>query len=288
MELTKFKGQFGDVRVVVENEEPWFCLKDVCESLGLTSKGVAQRLGDGVISNYPIVDSLGREQVASFVNEDGLYDVILESRKPEAKAFRKWVTSEVLPSIRKNGLYATDDLLKKTLDDPDFLINILVKVRDERQARIEAEKIAAEQKEHINELSAAVSEMQVKCDYVEQILNSKEAITVTQLAADYGMSAKAMNKLLAHMKIQRKVNGQWVLYSKYVSYQYVDSKTYSIKDSKGGQHAAVNTLWRQRGRLFLYEELKKIGVLPILERGLDYKLDLDAILNREVEDAQYL
>lgn len=102
---------FGEIRTVInENGEPMFCLVDVCAALELTPKGVKQRLGDEVISNYPIIDTLGREQQALFVNEDGLYDTVLESRKPKAREFRKWVTSEVLPSIRKTGQYATKPL----------------------------------------------------------------------------------------------------------------------------------------------------------------------------------
>lgn len=111
---------FGNVRVAGTEVNPLFCLADVCKALGLSAKGVNQRLGDEVISNYPIADSLGRTQQALFVNEDGLYDVILDSRKPEAKQFRKWITSEVLPTIRKHGAYMTDNIIEKTLSDPDY------------------------------------------------------------------------------------------------------------------------------------------------------------------------
>lgn len=98
---------FGEIRTAVDDfGEPWFCLADICKALDLTAKGVRQRLDDGVISNYPITDALGREQQAIFVNEDGLYDAILDSRKPEARAYRKWITGEVLPSIRKTGGYS--------------------------------------------------------------------------------------------------------------------------------------------------------------------------------------
>lgn len=100
-------SEFGNIRVFIDEiNEPWFCLSDVCKSLDLTPKGVNQRLSDEVVSNYPIIDRLGRTQNALFVNEDGLYDVIFESRKPEARSFRKWVTSKVLPSIRKTGKYS--------------------------------------------------------------------------------------------------------------------------------------------------------------------------------------
>lgn len=107
--------QFGQVRTAGTSDNPLFCLADLCKALDLRQGDVRQRLTDGVVSTQPILDSLGREQVANFVNEDGLYDVILDSRKPEAKQFRKWVTSEVLPSIRKTGGYSVQQLSRKEL-----------------------------------------------------------------------------------------------------------------------------------------------------------------------------
>ncbi|WP_231553568.1 phage antirepressor KilAC domain-containing protein [Prevotella histicola] len=140
-ELRIFENpQFGKVRTAGTTDNPLFCLADVCNAVGLSAKGVNQRLSDEVISNYPIIDNLGRTQQALFVNEDGLYDVILDSRKPEAKAFRKWVTKEVLPSIRKHGAYMTDNIIERTLADPDYLIQLATTLKAERQKRIEAEQ----------------------------------------------------------------------------------------------------------------------------------------------------
>lgn len=116
-------SEFGKIRMVTEENEPWFCLRDVCKVLELTAKGVKQRLSDEVISNYPIEDTVGRIQNALFVNEDGLYDVILESRKPNARAFRKWITGEVLPSIRKNGGYIAN---QENLTPEQIVANALV------------------------------------------------------------------------------------------------------------------------------------------------------------------
>lgn len=107
--------QFGEIRTAGTPDEPIFCLTDLCKILSLDSSAVMRRLDGGVITSHPITDSLGRVQQANFVNEDGLYDVILDSRKPEAKAFRKWVTSEVLPSIRKTGSYSIEKLSRKEL-----------------------------------------------------------------------------------------------------------------------------------------------------------------------------
>lgn len=131
---------FGNIRVAGTEANPQFCLADVCKALGLSAKGVNQRLGDEVISNYPITDKLGREQQALFVNEDGLYDVILDSRKTEARQFRKWITSEVLPTIRKHGAYMTDDALQKAIQNPDFLIQLATELKNEKQKRLVAEK----------------------------------------------------------------------------------------------------------------------------------------------------
>lgn len=114
-----FKNEsFGEVRVAGTSEKPLFCLADLCSVLELRPNDVRQRLDDGVVSTHPITDSLGREQQANFVNEDGMYDVILDSRKPQARAFRKWITSDVLPSIRKTGSYSvkTEDV-KPTISD---------------------------------------------------------------------------------------------------------------------------------------------------------------------------
>lgn len=131
--------QFGKVRTAGTTDNPLFCLADVCNALGLQQGHVRERLDKGVVSTEPLVTA-GGVQNANFVNEDGLYDVILDSRKPEAKAFRKWVTKEVLPSIRKHGAYMTDNIIERTLTDPDYLIQLATALKDERQKRIEAEQ----------------------------------------------------------------------------------------------------------------------------------------------------
>lgn len=104
--------EFGEVRVIGSPENPLFCLADLCRVLDLIPSKVAQRLEKGVLSKYPLLTNGGIQEL-NFVNEDGLYDVILDSRKPEARKFRKWVTSEVLPSIRKTGGYVSDVALDR-------------------------------------------------------------------------------------------------------------------------------------------------------------------------------
>ena len=124
---------FGNIRVAGTEENPQFCLADVCKALGLTAKFVNQRLAKEVVSNHPL-ETAGGTQQALFVNEDGLYDVILDSRKTEARQFRKWITSEVLPTIRKHGAYMTEGALQKAIQNPDFLIQLATELKNEKQS----------------------------------------------------------------------------------------------------------------------------------------------------------
>ena len=131
---------------------------------------------------------------------------------------------------------------------------------EEKQKQIEA------QTAQINELDSAVKEMQPKVTYVDTILSSKETVTTTQIAQDYGKSAKAFNILLRNFGIQRKVGGQWILYAKYISFGYVQSETVSITHSDGRVGSIMHTKWTQKGRLFLYNELKEHEILPLIEK----------------------
>ena len=166
---------FGQVRVIEINGEPWFCLSDVCRVLEIGNPSqVKTRLEDGVITNEVIVDGLGRKQTVTFVNEDGLYDVILDSRKPLAKKFRKWITSEVIPSIRKTGGYVN------TIN-----ATFLRQVADRMEA-LENRNLL---------LTTQVAELQPKANYYDVVLNCKDLVSTSTIAKDYGLSAKSFNQL---------------------------------------------------------------------------------------------
>lgn len=132
LQVFNFRGH--GLRMITVKNEPWFVLKDVCEVLDLAHRVVRQRLSEDVCSTYPL-ETPGGKQNTTFVNEDGLYDVVLESRKPEARAFRKWITSEVLPNIRKHGAYMTPETIEKTLSDPDFIIGLATKLKKANQEK---------------------------------------------------------------------------------------------------------------------------------------------------------
>lgn len=251
--------QFGEIRTVGTADSPMFCLADVCSALGLSAKGVNQRLSREVISNYPL-ETAGGIQQALFVNEDGLYDVILDSRKPEAKAFRKWVTSEVLPSIRKTGGYIAT---APEMSDAEILAKAVLVA----QTTIANRETRIKQLENENEgQKQLIAQMQKGNDYLNIILQSKGTLATTQVAADYGMSAVSFNKRLKEMRIQRKVNGQWILYTEFMGKGYVHSKTIAFQHSDGRHDTRLSTEWTQRGRMFLYNALKEAGILPLIER----------------------
>ena len=135
-EIQIFNYNSNEVRMVEHGGEPWFVLKDVCGVLDLGSAHkVADRLDEDERNQIPLTDSLGRKQETTVINESGLYNVILRSDKPEAKPFRKWVTSEVLPTIRRHGMYATAETVEKMLADPDTTIKLLETIKAEREAR---------------------------------------------------------------------------------------------------------------------------------------------------------
>lgn len=259
-DLTTYKDpQFGAVRARSNNGFPLLCAMDVCKALGYKNgrDAVARHVDkeDVVKCDTP---TMGGNQVLSFINESGFYSLILASKMPQAKSFKRWVTTEVLPSIRKTGGY----IVVSEKETPEEIMARALVVAQDTLAR-QKRKLEALANENLM-LQAENEELRVKSDYVERILASNELMAITQIAADYGMGGKAMNMLLYQLRVQYKVNGQWVLYDKYKNKGYTQSKTFDIN---GGAGSATHTYWRQKGRLFLYELLKKNGILPMIERA---------------------
>lgn len=262
-ELKIFENpEFGSIRTVEVNGEPWFVGKDVAKVLGYidTSDALKKHIDEEDKLSRCFADS-GQSRKMYIINESGLYSLILSSKLPTAKAFKRWVTSEVLPAIRKTGGYipTTPQMSEQ---------EIMAKAVQISMATIAQQKdaiLALESRNAIQE--QIIHEMQPKADYTDMILQSKSVVNINQIAKDYGMTAQEMNKILHEIGIQYKQGGQWLLYKKYHSNGYTHSETFNITHRDGTPDVVMNTKWTQKGRLFLYEKLKEFGYLPMIERG---------------------
>ncbi len=256
-EIQTFKSpDFGEIRTAEVNGEPYFVGKDVAEILGYErpTKAISDHVDKEDRDEVPIQDSIGRMQNTPVINESGLYSLILSSKLPTAKKFKRWVTSEVLPAIRKHGLYAADDLL----DDPDLAIQAFTALKEERQKRRELESTVAVQTQQIAELKP-------KASYYDVVLNCKDLLSVTEIAKDYGKTANWLNAWLHEKGVQFKQGKVWLLYAKYAEQGYTNTKTQTYNGKDGEVHTKVHTYWTQKGRLFIYDLLKSSGILPLIE-----------------------
>lgn len=259
-ELTVFENEkFGKVRVVTENEKPYFNLNDVCEILGLKNpRQVKSRLNPkGVI----LVDTLtsGGKQQMNFINESNLYKCIFQSDKPEAEAITEWVTGEVLPTIRKTGMYVTDNVWDTIMNDPEKLGEVLI-----NYGKVKKEKELLEEENQIQK--QLIAEYKPIKEYVDTILSSEDTMTTTQIAADYGFSAYELNKTLNEQRVVRKVGGQWILYIEHMNKGYTKSETMTVKKKDGTDKVVANTKWTQKGRLFIHNLLENLGIKANMDR----------------------
>ncbi|MFR2137261.1 MAG: phage antirepressor KilAC domain-containing protein [Pseudoruminococcus massiliensis] len=248
--------EFGSIRTLEIDGEPYLGGTDVANILGYTNPQKAIR--DHVDEEDKTVnDSFTVNGTRCIlINESGLYSLILSSKLPTAKQFKRWVTSEVLPSIRKTGMYATDELL----NNPDLAIKAFTALKEERaKTKALTETVAVQQQQ--------ILEMKPKASYYETVLNCKDLLSTTEIAKDYGRSARWLNDLLHEMKVQYKQGGKiWILYQKYAEKGYTSTKTQTYNGKDGEVHTKVHTYWTQKGRLFIYDLLKSKGILPLIEQ----------------------
>ena len=233
-----FKNEeFGQIRTCTMNGETYFVGKDVALALGYknTMDALMRHVDeeDKQTSGF----TMGSHRYSmTVVNESGLYSLILSSKLDSARRFKRWVTGEILPAIRKNGHYELEQRTRK-LENRNTLL----------------EEISAQQKP--------------LTDYARHILSSTQTVTITQIAQDYGFTAVRFNELLKHLHIQHKVGGQWILYAPHIGKGYVQSFSSYFVQPDGEVQVKLHTRWTQSGRLFLYEELKRAAVLPLIELG---------------------
>ncbi|WP_314587906.1 phage antirepressor [Paenibacillus terrigena] len=238
-----------EIRTLVIEEEPWFVANDVAAVLGYSRPRDAVSAHCKGAVKHRILTSGGNQEVNA-ISERDVYRLVMRSKLPSAEKFEEWVVSEVLPSIRKKGMYATDELL----DDPDLLLKTVMKYRAERQLRLAAERVIEEQAERLT--------------YLDEILQSEGTVCVTQIAADYDLTARALNLIIKGAGVQRKVNGQWVLTKKYLGQDLAESQTIPITLQGGRRKTKMHTRWTQAGRLLIHEILTERGIEANSDRTL--------------------
>ena len=252
-QLFNFQGQ--QVRTVTIDDEPYFVGKDIATILGYsnTRDALAKHVDIEDKNTVAIHDGITRGNPnQTVINESGLYSLILGSKLPQAHEFKRWVTSEVLPTIRKHGAYMTPAKIEEVLTDPDTIIQLATQLKQEREGRL-----IAEQK---------VNELTPKATYYDKVLSDKSLVTITQIAKDYGMSGRAMNRKLHELKVIYKQGQTWLLYAKYQKTGWTHSETVMVPKKDGTEKAVLNTKWTQQGRLGLYELLKSNDIIPLIEQ----------------------
>lgn len=254
-ELKIFEStEFGEVRTVELDGKPYFAGTDVARALGYAIPSKAVNTHCKGVSKME-APTTGGVQSLLFIPEGDVYRLIVSSKLPSAERFERWVFDEVLPTIRRHGLYAIDDIIA----DPDLGIRALLALKAEREARkaLEVDNKIKDQQ---------IAELKPKASYYDLILQCPSLLSVTEIAKDYGLSAKALNKMLHDLGVQFNQSGVWFLYSKYQSFGYTQTKTQNYNRPDGTQGARTHMYWTQKGRLFLYDLLKRRGVLPMIER----------------------
>lgn len=250
-ELQVFNNdRFGQVRIIPVDGELMFVAKDVCDCLEITKHRDAISRLDSDERGSVKLDTPGGKQDIAAINEYGLYSLVLSSRKPEAKEFKRWITHDVIPAIRKTGSYS--------MVIPQTLPEALRAYADEVESHNATKAIVAQQEQQIAEFKP------VK-DYVDKILSSKSCLAITQIAADYGLSAQELNKILHEAGLQRKVGDQWILYKQHMAKGFTKSETFTFCRSDGRLDSKITTKWTQKGRLEIHSILTKLNIHAVCE-----------------------
>lgn len=260
--------EFGKIRTVNINGEPWFVGKDVAEALGYsnTRKALADHVDeDDKTDGVTIRDSIGRDQTPVVIDESGVYSLVFSSKLDGAKRFKRWVTSEVLPTIRKTGGYVNNDEL--------FIETYFSQVEESTKAMLRATLATVREvneknrqlEQTVGVQSQQIAELQPKATYYDVVLQCEDLISITAIAKDYGKSARWMNNYLHEKGVQYRQGDIWLLYQTYAERGYTSTKTFKYEDG-GENHVKVHTYWTQKGRLFIYELMKSDGNLPLIEQ----------------------
>ena len=247
---------FDNLKVKEENGQVLFDAESAAIGLGLT-----ETKKKVLYVRWRTLKSYLSQEVAKgdFITEPQFYKLAIKANNETAEKFQDWVTSEVLPAIRKHGAYMTDKTIEDVLTNPDTIIRLATDLKNERQA-----KLALQQENSV--LLQQNNEMKPKADYTDLVLSNKSLVNITFIAKDYGLSGLAMNKLLHQLGVQYNQSGVWLLYAKHQKKGWTQSETKEVDRKDGTKKLVMNTKWTQKGRLGLYNLLKVNGYLPVIEQ----------------------
>ena len=270
--------QFGKVRTLLIDGQPWFVGKDVGKALGYsnTRDALSKHVDTEDKTTVAICDTGSNyKSQAVIINESGVYSLIFSSKLEGARQFKRWVTSEVLPSIRKYGAYLTEEALARVTGDTSEAEKLFTELKKEKlrvkQLQKECdslERLMAVTRE-ANELLSTTNELlekrvevlEPKASYYDSVLDSEELIPISLIAEDYGLTAQKLNGLLHGFGIQHPVGKSWAINREYLDMGYTQTKVL-----KYGAETITVTYWTQKGKKFIYEFLKELGIVPLNER----------------------
>ncbi len=247
-------------------ENPLFLAKEVAEWIEHSNPRMMLQTVDEdekVCVNNPYALKGQKEQW--FLTENGVYEVLMQSRKPIAKAFKREVKT-ILRSIRKHGTYMTAEKLEEVLLSPDTLIKLCTALKEEQQKRKMLETEIATKNHMLAELQPMIAEMQPKGSYYDVVSKTEDPVATSRIAKDYGISTFSMNAILQEKGVQIYIAGMWLLCDDYEGRGFKRTKKSLYINKKGIGHYNCYSLWTQKGRLMIYSLLKKDGILPLIER----------------------
>lgn len=250
---------FGQLQVMELDGKVYFPATDCAKMLGYSNTKDAIKRHCRWVVKHDLPHPQNEKKVIqkNFIPEGDLYRLIVKSQLPAVEQFERWVFDEVLPDIRKHGMYASESLLDDILKNPDLGIKLFTEYKEAKEEAKKLKLANAQQKQIIGEL-------QPKASYYDLVLQNKSVVPISIIAKDYGLSARKLNAILHELGVQFKMGKTWLLYQKYAEMGYTQSKTHAIDAERN----VIHTYWTQKGRLFLYELLKREkGLVPLIERS---------------------
>lgn len=249
--------QFGAVRMLMKDGQPWFVGKDIANILGYAdlNKAIAMHVDDEDKKLNDKTSLSFGQRGATIINESGFYSLVLASKMPNAKKFKRWVTSEVLPSIREYGMYATEQTIDNVLNGTEEAERLFIQLKEEKLRTRELENENMKLVEENDSLAEVV-------DFINMYDDESDLLNVSDIAIAYQMSAIEFNRLLCILGIQHRAYGTWKIAPEYENCGYVRTDK---RPTFYGEGFFIHTRWTHKGAAFLYNRLKENGILPVFD-----------------------